>query len=126
MENRTSKNTLINPAAADLRIPLSLLESVVNAITVAVPTDSIYIFGSYARGEERPSSDVDIMVITEDDKERPLRYATKASTSISRLMFNAGFDYDLLTRPREDYLERQRRRTTVDYAIANEGVKIYG
>lgn len=66
------------------------------------------------------------MVITEDDNERPLRYATRASTSIAKLMYEAGFDYDLITRYRGDYLERRSQRATVDHAIATEGVKIYG
>lgn len=126
MPRRAGTNTGINSDAAKLRIPATVLESMVDAITDVVPTDSIYIFGSYARGEERPSSDVDIMVITENDDERPIRYATKASTSISRLMYDAGLDYDLLARFRDDYLDRKIRCTTVDYAIANEGVKIYG
>lgn len=116
----------INSDAAKLRIPSVVLESMVDAITGAVPTDSIYIFGSYARREERPSSDVDIMVVTENDDERPIRYAAKASASISRLMYDAGLDYDLLARFRGDYLDRKTRCTTADYAIASEGVKIYG
>lgn len=116
----------INSDAAKLRIPSVVLESMVDAITGAVPTDSIYIFGSYARREERPSSDVDIMVITANNDERSIRYAAKASASISRLMYDAGLDYDLLARFRDDYLHRKTRCTTVDYAIANEGVKIYG
>ena len=126
MSRNKERNTKINSAAVNLRIPSAVLESMVDAITDAVPTDSIYIFVSYARREELPSSDVDIMVVTENDNERPIRYATKASTSISKLMYDAGLDYDLLTRFRDDYLDRQARRTTVDYAIANEGVKIYG
>lgn len=116
----------INSDAAKLRIPSVVLESMVDAITGAAPTDSIYIFGSYARREEHPSSDIDIMAITEKDDERPLRSATKASTSISRLMHDADLDYDLLVRFRGDYLDRKTRCTTVDYAVANEGVKIYG
>ena len=126
MPRSARTNTKINSDAAKLRIPATVLESMVDAITDAVPTDSIYIFGSYARREERPSSDVDIMVITENDDERPLRYATRASTSISRLMYDAGLDYDLLARFRDDYLDRKTRCTTGDYAIANEGVRIYG
>lgn len=42
------------------------------------------------------------------------------------LMYDAGLDYDLLARFRDDYLDRKTRCTTVDYAIANEGVRIYG
>lgn len=126
MPRSVGTSAKINSDATKLRIPSVVLESMVDAITDAVPTDSIYIFGSYARREERPSSDVDIMVVTENDNERPIRYATKASTSISRLMYDAGLDYDLLTRFRDDYQDRKTRRTTVDYAIANEGVKIYG
>ncbi len=124
--SRRSAKPKVNPDAAALRIPPAVIASMVDAITDAVPTDSIYIFGSYARQEERPSSDVDIMVVTNSDDERPLRYAARASKSISRLMYDAGLDYDLLTRYRNDYLDRRARRTTVDYAIANEGVKIYG
>ncbi len=126
MPRSARTNTEINSDATKLRIPATVLESMVDAITDAVPTDSIYIFGSYARREERPSSDVDIMVITESDDERPLRYATRASMSISRLMHDAGLDYDLLARFRDDYLDRKTRCTTVDYAVANEGVRIYG
>lgn len=127
MDARSARtNTKTNSDASKLRIPSVVLESMIDAITGAVPTDSIYIFGSYARREERPSSDVDIMVVTENDDERPIRYATTASTSISRLMYDAGLDYDLLARFRDDYQDRKTRRTTVDYAIANEGVKIYG
>ena len=126
MPRSARTNTEINSDATKLRIPATVLESMVDAITDAVPTDSIYIFGSYARREERPSSDVDIMVITESADERPLRYATRASTSISRLMYDAGLDYDLLARFRDDYLDRKTRCTTVDYAVANEGVRIYG
>ena len=122
----SSRNTPVNPAASKLRIPSSVLESVISVIVGAVPTDGVYVFGSYARREGRPSSDVDIMVVAEDDNECPLRYAAKASASIAKLMYEAGFDYDLITRYRGDYLERQNQRATVDHAIATEGVKVYG
>lgn len=115
-----------NSNVSTLRIPTTVLDMMVEAITNAIPTDSIYVFGSYARCEESASSDIDIMVVTKDDDERPVRYATKAAMAISKLMYDAGFDYDLLTRFRDDFLARQTLCTTVDYAVAREGVKIYG
>lgn len=126
MPRRSTGKSRINSDATALRIPTAVLESLVDAITKAVPTNSIFVFGSYARREERPNSDVDIMVITDSNNERPIRYAAKASASIAKIMFDAGLDYDLLTRFRDDYSARKKRCTTVDYAINNEGVKIYG
>lgn len=38
------------------------LQAIVDAIVEAVPTEAIYVFGSFARGEQGPQSDLDVFV----------------------------------------------------------------
>ncbi len=38
------------------------LQAIVDAIVEAVPTKAIYVFGSFARGEQGPQSDLDVFV----------------------------------------------------------------
>lgn len=110
----------------ELGIPTELLDRIVRGIISAVPTDSIYIFGSFARGEARPSSDIDIFVVTSDDSERPLQYATMAAKGVADDIIGFGYDYDLLTRPKDQYESRRRKRTSIDGIVSREGVKVYG
>ena len=116
-------------AASDtsrLDIPEDLLNFIIEGITSAIPTDSIYIFGSRARGEAHESSDIDIFVVTSDDRERPLQYATMAAMSVANSIIEHGYDYDLLTRPKAQYESRRRKRTCLDGIVSREGIKIYG
>ncbi len=117
---------VLNSDACRLDIPEDLLDYIVRGIAAAIPTDSIYIFGSYARGEARPSSDIDIFVVTSDDKERPLQYATMAAKEVADGIMEYGYDYDLLTCSRQQHESRRRRRTSIDGIVSREGVKIYG
>ena len=60
----------MNPNAKQL--PIDHLDDIVGSIVSTVPTDAIYVFGSYARGEQTPDSDVDLYVVTKDAAKRPL------------------------------------------------------
>jgi len=62
----------VNPNAKQL--PIDHLDDIVDSIVSTVPTDAIYVFGSYARGEQTPDSDVDLYVVTKDAAKRPLAY----------------------------------------------------
>ena len=42
----------MNPNAKQL--PIDHLDDIVGSIVSTVPTDAIYVFGSYARGEQTP------------------------------------------------------------------------
>ncbi|MCD8316238.1 MAG: nucleotidyltransferase domain-containing protein, partial [Eggerthellaceae bacterium] len=58
--------------ADDINLPHEVLERLVQRITEAVPKQDIYIFGSYARGEEHTDSDIDIYVATREDKKKTM------------------------------------------------------
>lgn len=40
------------------------LNRIVESVTAAAPVESIFLFGSYAREEHTPDSDIDLYVIT--------------------------------------------------------------
>lgn len=109
-----------------LSLPDALLSYIASGISSAIPTDSIYIFGSFARGEETPTSDIDIFVVTSDANERPLQYAAMAAKEVADGIIESGYDYDLLTRPRQSYESRKKKPTSIDGVVSREGVKIYG
>ena len=68
----------MNPNAKQL--PIDHLDDIVGSIVSTVPTDAIYVFGSYARGEQTPDSDVDLYVVTKDAaKRQPLCNARTTS-----------------------------------------------
>ena len=43
---------------------LQILESVYQGVTPLFPVSAAYLYGSYARGDHTPDSDVDIMVVS--------------------------------------------------------------
>ncbi|WP_080798154.1 nucleotidyltransferase domain-containing protein [Arabiibacter massiliensis] len=105
-----------------INLPDDLLQRLVDSIVNAVPTDAIYVFGSYARGEERPGSDVDIYVITSDDGKRPLEYGADVRGS---LMWTP-LSRDVLAAPRPLFEARSKEFWKVEARVAEEGVRIYG
>ncbi len=52
---------------------------------------AVYLYGSYARGDYRPGSDVDVMILLKDYK----NYWEEIRTT-SELMSNVSLEYDLL------------------------------
>ena len=75
--------------AHTINLPEGYIQRIVSSVTSVVPTEAVYVFGSYARGEERKDSDLDLYVVTSDDAEgprsalRPARTAWPISNTLS-------------------------------------------
>jgi len=54
------------------------VEDAVRELTQALNPNRIYLFGSCARGEQRSSSDLDLLVVVPDDSENKLLKTQKA------------------------------------------------
>lgn len=113
MENRT------------VALPDDVRDHIVTSITSSVPTAAIYVFGSRARGDNRPDSDVDLYVISADARQRPLRYASDARASLLWLTPDTFCGKDVLCNTQDEF-DRLATRPTVEREVAREGVKIYG
>lgn len=104
-----------------IHLPPSYIDRIVKSITEAVPTDSVYLFGSYARGEETPDSDIDLYVITSDDKERPLRYGSL----IRQALLWMDRPKDVLTETKRRFEALSHELWNVEHAVKEEGVILY-
>lgn len=120
------KTTLLSSEADRIALSNDLLEGIVRNIVDAMPTDSIYIFGSYARGEQTPKSDVDIYAISSDPSRSTSELSFEARKAIFPLMEESGLQFDIIGASRESFDNNVRKFGYVEYFVNEEGVKIYG
>ena len=82
------------------RIPMQAIRAVVRQIAEKFQPEKIILFGSYAHGEPRPESDVDLLVIMDT----PLRNRVQAAQIARAIEYHFGLD--LLVRTPQQLAER--------------------
>jgi len=100
------------------------LETLKEIIIEKVPTDQIWLFGSYAYGTPHKDSDIDIYIVMKDDA--PMReldamdevYGGKFERRLRKPL-------DILAIKRSRFDDRATE-ATMERKIKREGVKIYG
>ena len=100
------------------------LETLKEIILEKVPTDQIWLFGSYAYGTPNKDSDIDIYIVMKDDAQmRELDAMTEVNGGrIERRMLKP-CDVLALKRNRFDY---RAENFSMERKIKKEGIKIYG
>ena len=83
------------------RIPQKAIDEIVRQIVENFQPQKIILFGSYARGNPRPESDVDLLVIMET----PLKEAKQASL-IDQSLERDMFGLDLIVRTPKNMAKR--------------------
>ncbi len=94
---------------------------IVDRIAAAIHPQAIILFGSHARGEAGPDSDLDLMVIKESDKPRIERYG-----EVRRLFRGMGIGMDILVYTPDEFAQFQSVPGSLTYTIAHEGRVLYG
>ena len=83
------------------------------------------LYGSYARGDNTPESDIDIMIIIDDAEENIMKYRNLFSKTAALL----GMKYDVLLsvlfRDKRNFYKRAQYMPFYKN-IVNEGVEWYG
>jgi predicted nucleotidyltransferase len=97
-----------------------LLQTIVNRIAEGVHPQKIILFGSWARGERGPHSDIDLLVIQESDLPRLRRYA-----QVRRLFWGMGLPMDILVYTPEEFARYQSVPGSFTHTVANEGKVLY-
>lgn len=83
--------------------------------------ERIILFGSHARGDARPESDLDILVVLPDRQP-----ATRATLIDMRVAIGAvPIDYDLLITSHSEYAWRREYVGAIEYPAHLEGVELY-
>ena len=96
------------------------IENFAHAIAEQFHPERIILFGSHARDEPTPDSDVDLLVIMPRDGKTPHQQAAEIYGKC-----RADFPVDILVRTREEFEQRQQMRDWFMRDIAREGVTLY-
>ena len=92
----------------------------IEALSAATPQSTIMLFGSRARGEARPDSDWDLLVIEPEVHSRHQEMAR-----LSRLLRPFRISADILVLSRKIFDEWANVPNTVIYEAAREGKILY-
>jgi predicted nucleotidyltransferase len=98
------------------------LDNIVNTLVDTGIVSRIILFGSYARGDETPDSDIDLCVLTPVKDKRPMDITVDLRT---KLWDGQEMPMDLFTFNQEDFFANAQRPTSFQHDIAENGVLLY-
>lgn len=85
--------------------------------------NKIILFGSYARGDYNEESDVDILVVVDDDNTKP--YKLKRNELTKFYLENYGILLSIIIQPK-NHIERYKEYSPFLINVVKEGQVIYG
>ena len=98
------------------------LNTIVKTIADTGMASKIILFGSFAKGEEKPDSDIDLCVLTPIADRRPV----DISIDLRRKLFNVKkMPLDILTYNQDRFAEHAALPTSFAHVIDKEGVVVY-
>lgn len=115
--------TLASQASKPTGPAKTALGEAVRTIAQCIPVRTIYLFGSYARGEQRPESDIDLLVVVDDEiTQPPRRLASEAYASLA----GAKLPVEIKVVRQGDFRRRSSWLSSVERAVQTEGQLLYG
>ncbi len=96
------------------------IQAIVDRIAEAVQPQKVILFGSWARGEQGPHSDIDLVVIQESTLSHPQRYA-----QIRRLFWGLGLPMDILVYTPEEFERYRSVPGSFTHTVTREGKVLY-
>jgi predicted nucleotidyltransferase len=98
------------------------LNNIVRALADTGTVSQIFLFGSYACGEETPDSDIDICVLTPEKVESRFQLAANYR---KKLLGIKTMPLDLLAFNRDEFYSYTDFPASFQYEIAKNGVLLY-
>lgn len=96
------------------------IKELANKLTLSASSPAkVMLFGSYARGEAKEDSDVDLLVLEKNFVNKDDEYF-KLFTAVRSAKI------DLILMREDDYLARTESVGSLPYRVAREGVLLYG
>ncbi len=115
--------TLIHedPRLATRELTPDLLEYIIQKVVAAISPQKIILFGSWARGNVGPESDLDLFIVYDgDENERLVR------RKVDLLFWGREFGMDILvSRPEEVQMRLRSREPFYLYHIFRDGQVVY-
>lgn len=107
--------------------PDMLVCPVAQAVYDAVHPMSVFLFGSRARGDYRPDSDIDLLMVTEDVcRAQIYGEACVAARHQIHAIYGKDIGLDLVNLTRADYVKFNCARNHVAYKTRQEGILMAG
>ena len=100
----------------------NVINTIVRTIADTGLASKIILFGSFARGEETPDSDIDLCVLTPVKDRRPLDISIELR---QKLWGVKKMPLDLLTYNQERFDYQAARPRSFENIISTEGVTVY-
>jgi uncharacterized protein len=101
-------------------MPMSFNEAV-QRIAAAINPQQIILFGSRARGDNRPDSDYDLLIVVDDNAGRPMELAGRAYTAVR----GKDFGLDIVVYPRSEFDYSLREQYDVVCYAMDDGKVVY-
>jgi predicted nucleotidyltransferase len=98
------------------------LDNIVSTLVGTGIVSRIYLFGSYACGEETPDSDLDLCVLTPVKDKRPLDLMTEFRRELYGIKT---MPLDLFAFNQDEFFNNAKRTTSFHHHIAKNGVLLY-
>ena len=102
------------------KVDASLMAEIVQRLVSAIDPDRIVLFGSRARGDAGPDSDIDLLIIKETDQP-----AFRRSIAAYRALAGLGVPKDIIWRTPAEVLEWSQVPTYVTTRALEEGKVLY-
>jgi predicted nucleotidyltransferase len=99
----------------------AVLQEIVQRLITEFHPETIYLFGSVARGEAGPDSDYDVMVIVSDSSELKYRRAKRAQ----RALWGVSRGADVLVLTRAEFDEARAVVCSLPATVLREGKELY-
>jgi len=99
----------------------SLVQDVVDVIVRELHPTRVILFGSRARGDFRPDSDVDLLIVYDGELSK-----REVKLRVRRLFSEAEFSLDLFVVSSSEYDRQKAIVSTVGRTAEKEGVVYYG
>lgn len=100
----------------------SKLAEITRRLVLAFQPERIYLFGSVARGEGKPDSDYDILVLVQETSGEPLY---RLSQRAHELLWGLGVSADILVWLVELFNRRIHLRASLPARVLREGKLLY-
>ena len=97
-------------------------DKIVQVINNIVDTKIIYMFGSYARGEQRKDSDIDIYIVANSLNGRVIEILSQIREALIHIVDRP---MDILLSTTETFEERKKFKSSIERIVNKEGVVIY-
>ena len=99
-----------------------LIQKITEIIINEYKPDKVILFGSRARGDDRPDSDIDILIVSDEEKNLP-RY--KRGLQVRVKLSGIQIPKDILFYTHEDFSKWQNVRQSFVSTVIREGVVLY-